>query len=456
MFDDASAFSLIPEHSPVQLPTPTHLQAALNRQRTLEAVNSLDAYNDHEAIITWLNAKAKNAQTRKAYLQEIRRFFAFMLYIRGKWISSATVGDLEAFRLWLAMPSLPAEGWPVSYMPFKGDKRISEGKNCLQGLALGSRQRADSTIRGFFRFIHEGGYLATNPWLRLGKLTGEEISEDELGNRKLSAESYARERRQAIIDADNRNADKAFSFELWRWLRAFLDASENTWQISADRAVDELTTKIPPQPWSLERQARLRCILLFSYAAASRRAELSETTMSAIVQSRKRWVWKVIGKGRTAAGGPDRVTLDEDALQALMRYRVTRGLAAYPEGGERGVPLIAKLTPKKICGSRTLKTGRGVTAGYLNSELQRFFNYAARFAATIEPSWAAQLRRAASHWLRHTRGTHFALGQVSLARTAEQLRHKDPRTTGKYYVHLKDEERGEAVDAISALLKQGR
>ncbi|WP_300436157.1 site-specific integrase [Zoogloea sp.] len=445
----------IHEGGPVMLPIPPHLQAGSDARRSVAVANSLGATNDHEAILTWLNARAKNVQTRKAYLQEIRRFLAFMLYIRGRLISNATVGDLEAFRVWLVAPYLPAEGWPAGYMPFgKGSEApAADGQVRLKGLATGSRRRADTTIRGFFRFLHDSGYLATNPCLRLGKLTGEEISQDALEELQLSPEMYARQRRLDAIEQDNRGADKAFSIELWLWLRDFLDAPENQWRIADPDAGEGAAAASRPQPWPPERQERLRCILMFGYAAAGRRAEIAETTMSAIVQSGKRWIWKVIGKGRTAADGPDRVTLDDAAVQALMRYRAARGLSGYPDASERQVPLIAKLTPQRRRSKQPLKTGEGVTAGYLNSELRRFLNYAAPFAAMREPAWEAQLRRAASHWLRHTRGTHFALGHVSLARTAEQLRHKDPRTTSKYYVHMKDEERGEAVDAISTLLK---
>ena len=103
----------IHEAGPVMLPIPPHLQADSAPRRSVAVANSLGATNDHEAILTWLNARAKNVQTRKAYVQEIRRFLAFMLYIRGRLISSATVGDLEAFRVWLVAPYLPAEGWPA-------------------------------------------------------------------------------------------------------------------------------------------------------------------------------------------------------------------------------------------------------------------------------------------------------------------------------------------------------
>ena len=288
---------------PGLLPVPAHLQGVRGAQRAALSVNVLGADNDHEAIVVWLNTRAKNGHTRKAYLQELRRFMAFMLYIRGRPLSSASVGDLEAFRVWLAVPYLPSEGWPAGYMPFKLETASANGQATrLRGLAIGSRRRADTTIRSFFRFLHEGGYLAANPCMKLGRLTGEEISLDELEKRQLSPEAYARQRRREAIALDNQDGGKAFPVGLWRWLRGFLDSDENTWQIP-DSPVAEPPGPGPVKRWPQERRERLRCILLFSYAAASRRAELAETTMNAIVRSGQRWVWKVIGKGRTASDG---------------------------------------------------------------------------------------------------------------------------------------------------------
>jgi len=456
MSDQPSGRALPMRAGEALLPVPAHLQGVEGTQRAMTSTNVLGVNSDHEAIIVWLNTRAKNAHTRKAYLQELRRFMAFMLYVRSRPVSSASLGDLEAFRVWLAVPYLSAEGWPADFMPFKVERTAADGHGTrLRGLSIGSRRRADTTIRSFFRFLHEGGYLAANPCMKLGKLTGEEISHDELEKLQLSPERYARQRRQAAIALDNQDRGKAFSVALWRWLRSFLDSDENTWQIADSAGLAETSAELrQARCWPQERRERLRCILLFSYAAASRRAELAETMMNAIVQSGQRWVWKVIGKGRTATDGPDRVTLDDQALDALIRYRRARGLPGYPSPNEDQTPLIAKLTPKRIRRERALKTGEGVTAGYLNTELQRFFNYAAPFASRHHPEWAPILRQAASHWLRHTRGSHFALGHVSLAMTAEHLRHKDPRTTSKYYVHLDDEARGEAIDSISRLLDE--
>lgn len=84
--------------------------------------------------------------------------------------------------------------------------------------------------------------------------------------------------------------------------------------------------------------------------------------MNAVVRSGQRWVWKVVGKGRKAVDAPDRVTLNEAAMNALMRYRIARGLPAYPDSTEKDVPLIAKLTPLRIRKNRQLATGPGVSA----------------------------------------------------------------------------------------------
>jgi hypothetical protein len=112
------------------LPVPAHLQGVPGTQRAVSSANALGVDSDHEAIVVWLNTRAKNAHTRKAYLQELRRFMAFMLYLRGRPVSSATLGDLEAFRVWLAVPYLPAEGWPADFMPFKLDCAAGDGHAC--------------------------------------------------------------------------------------------------------------------------------------------------------------------------------------------------------------------------------------------------------------------------------------------------------------------------------------
>jgi len=448
--------ALTVDHSQPELPfgaLPETLDGSTGTQRGLSITNSLGARNDLEAVLIWLNTKAKNSHTRRAYLLEVKRFLAFMVWIRGRPLSSASDGDLEAYRVWLGNPGLPPADWPANYVPFKRvETPAGSAQFAFQGLAIGSRLRADSTIKGLFKYLHEGGYLAVNPYLRLGKLSGEEVSLDVLIMQKLTPEAHTRQQRQEAIARDNARADKAFSVDLWKWLTRFLDAAENDWRIPDLGAATRQHDFSALPRWSAERQARLRCILLFGYASAGRRAELAETTMNAIVQSGSRWVWKVVGKGRKAIDTPDRVSLNDMAISALTRYRIARGLSAYPDSTERDEPLIAKLKPKRLRQNRQLKTGPGVTADHLNKELQRYFHYAAHFAGKVNPAWESHLLGAASHALRHTRGTHFALANIPIATTADQLRHKDPRTTANYYVHIKDEERAKSVDAVDRQL----
>jgi site-specific recombinase XerD len=143
-------------------------------------------------------------------------------------VSSATLGDLEAFRVWLAVPYLPAEGWPAVSCPSSGS---AAGEARLRGLSIGSRRRADTTIRSFFRFLHEGGYLAANPCMKLGKLTGEEISHDELEKLQLSPSATRASAARRPSPSTTRTRARRSSIALWRWLRSFLDSDENTWQI---------------------------------------------------------------------------------------------------------------------------------------------------------------------------------------------------------------------------------
>jgi hypothetical protein len=108
--------------------------------------------------------------------------------------------------------------------------------------------------------------------MKLGKLTGEEISHDELEKLQLSPERYARQRRQEAIALDNQDQGKAFSIALWRWLRSFLDSDENTWQIP-----DSPSLAKPPDPgrpaagpWSVASACAASCCSATRRPAAGR------------------------------------------------------------------------------------------------------------------------------------------------------------------------------------------
>jgi integrase len=341
-------------------------------------------------------------------------------------------------------------------MPFKTVGGDDRSPPLPKGLSLSSRKRADNTIKGMYRYLHGAGYLAQNPAFLLSGLTGAEVSQDDLERIGVSPERYVRRLKQQAIANDNRAESKALSADLWVWLCEFLDASENTWRIPEIPSSPLPSTANPA--WKLERRERLRCIMLFGHASASRRSELTDSMMSSVVLSDRRWVWKVLGKGRNPSESPDRVVLTKTAINALGRYRLVRGLPEFPSAAEESEPLIAKLTPvrPRQHGIGSLKTGRGVTAGYLNTELQRFLSFAAGFVPEGRERWAVQLRTAASHSLRHTCGTHYALAGLSMDDAAKHLRHKDPRTTAKHYTHLTDDERGQSVDAMERLLSGKR
>lgn len=59
------------------------------------------------------------------------------------------------------------------------------------------------------------------------------------------------------------------------------------------------------------------------------------------------------------------------------------------------------------------------------------FDVAAEWVGEKSPE-ASILRRASTHWLRHTRGTSLSLQGKELRLVAKAMRHKDPRTTMLY------------------------
>ena len=74
-----------------------------------------------------------------------------------------------------------------------------------------------------------------------------------------------------------------------------------------------------------------------------------------------------------------------------------------------------------------------------------FARIATELAAT-DPARAALLRRASTHWLRHTAATHQADAGTDLRHIQRNLRHASIDTTA-IYLHVEDDERHQRTTA---------
>ncbi|CAB3920277.1 Tyrosine recombinase XerC [Achromobacter xylosoxidans] len=144
---------------------------------------------------------------------------------------------------------------------------------------------------------------------------------------------------------------------------------------------------------------------------------------------------------RKQKGGREgRVVLDATVVKALMNYRRAFGLADMPQPGEEQALI---LSPQTAAAEDDMKyqsargrRGRGMWLAVRSRQniwaiVRKEFDAAAK-AQTAGSPVAVLLKRASTHWLRHTYGTALALQGAHPRVIAEALRHADMATSMVY------------------------
>ena len=88
----------------------------------------------------------------------------------------------------------------------------------------------------------------------------------------------------------------------------------------------------------------------------------------------------------------------------------------------------------------------GITTSRLWAVLRRFFKTAADQMDTDSPALADKLRRATTHWMRHTHATHALAKGAELTTVRDNLRHSSISTTS-LYLHSDDVKRARQMGA---------
>lgn len=367
-----------------------------NRMRQPGASCQILANNDLEAIESWLGS-IDNPNTHRAYRKEAYRLLAWSITLCGKPISSLRVEDLRAYMDWLAAPVRP-DSWPVHWRLIQGPLKLS------------SRRQSKVILQALFDYLVDAAYLSANPFRLLGRQQrGQDAFQTGGG----------------ITHEGEIELPRWLEPELWGWLLSYLEQLPSTTERQQARS------------------ERLRFLLVWLYRTAARRSELAGAKMAHIHFMHGMWLWRIAGKG----GGIADIPLDQDALEALVRYRRFRGLANHPAANEVHKPVVASLD------------GTGpVRDLQIYSALKWFFTQAANDIEPINGGWAVKLRAASTHWLRHSLASHAARAGVPIHLTAERLRHKSQATTQKFYVHtsLQDQAQAFAIDLLKKPGGQGK
>ncbi len=140
------------------------------------------------------------------------------------------------------------------------------------------------------------------------------------------------------------------------------------------------------------------------------------------------WFLRIMGKGNKLRD----VTLSEDFITYLKRYRLYRGLPALPRVDE-AEPLVHKIRGKG-----------GMTVRQIRRLVQQSFDLAKQ--SLLDDGFkddAEQLEAATAHWLRHTGATHDAQTRP-LKHLSEDLGHAKIATTDQIYIQTNIKERAKS------------
>jgi len=356
--------------------------------------------DDAEAIALWLASRAGRDEragagagwpdhTARAYRREAERFLLWLRTERGGTLGQATLADALAYRDFLADPQ-PRERWCAP----RGAPRGSAGWRPFEGpLGPRARRQAVAVLGNLYRFLQDQRCLAGNPWsgIRLPRNSAPRIDT----GRSLSRAQWAAVER--VLER----------------LPATHDALQTAWLARAlyctgVRLAELVGADCDDLAWvDLE--------------------DAGDTPTGAAAPGG--WLLRVLGKGMRPRDVPLPAALAE-ALSALLELR---GWHADPQDNPGRPLLVAMAADAASDGTRQGGAPRRLSARSVYRRLKRVFAAAAEMQeAAGRPREAASLRRASTHWLRHTFGSHAVSAGVPLDVVRECMGHASLATTSVY------------------------
>ena len=355
---------------------PPTLDGSHGSNRALSGVRQTAANTDVDALRLWLAEYAGSPHTLRNYRKEAVRLIVWATQGLGKALSSLNREDLLVYESFLANPS---GDWIDPTLPRRGGRR-----RLLDGpLSPRSVRQAMGILSGLFGYLVAAGYLAGNP----------------LALRRRRSESKS-SRRSAV--------ERYLDHALWQSVLDYIDTM--------------------PQDSARERQhyERVRWLFRLIYGAALRASEVAQAKSGDLELRRGKWWLRVIGKGNAVGDVP----ISDELMDDFARYRRFYGLSAVPVAPEE-TPLVMSVTGR---------TDRFLTSTAIYLIVKEVFRRAADRLEATDPGKAVTLRRASTHWLRHTAATHQADAGNDIRFIQKNLRHASIETTA-IYLHAEDDQR---------------
>ncbi|CDS55356.1 Integrase [Polaromonas sp. CG9_12] len=390
------------------------LDGSKGRLRQLGTPAATEAGNDYEAMQTWLQLKA-SASTVTLYRREITRLIAWSIQVRQRPMSSLSIEDALAYRDFLGAvpPSFQVKKGPKKRTV--AEKQVHEERQDIAvasftqaSLATSSIKKSLVVINGFFNWLVSVRYVTANPFSGVkaasvlpGKGQGTTSADD------VESLEFARWRKESIVE-------RALPREATEAIDSYLDF--------AHEAKDEEFKTRAAFIYRFGMMTGLRV----SELAAARRDHLEYIEADSSTGSGG-WILHVVGKQSKAREVP----MPDALVVHLQDYLVHRGLLESPSTSIN-VPSGTFLVGGYASKLRDKRAGDGVMPQTIHRALKELFAMAINSRTFKDPKAGDKLRRATTHWLRHTAATRAVAAQVPLDVVASTLGHSSLTTTSRY------------------------
>lgn len=367
-------------------PVPYDLSGAAGSNRATTR-SMLNADDDLDAIKAWLARYADKATTYDSYRKEAERLILWSIQERKKPVSSLEHQDLQAYQQFLKAPS-PNERWIMA------GKKVSRSdpawKPFTGPLSISSQRQAMLILNGMFNWLYRAGYLASNPWVFL-KVP------------KIKQEG----RLVRFLEED-----------LWLEVKQTIEAMPR-------EALRER-----------EHYSRTRWLITLLYLTGLRISEVTNCSMGNFYHRKsefgdQQWWLEITGKGDKTRVIP----VSDELMIELGRYRRELGLYPTPQEGDI-TPLLLPIGAKP----------RRLSRGSVHEIVKGVFGHAATRLETkggIAVGKIARLKKASTHWLRHTAGSEMA-SNMDIRFVRDNLGHSSLTTTN-VYLHSDENQRHKAT-----------
>ena len=363
---------------------------AIHRVSPNDVANALgtfsrEAMRDYQMAAEFIYAYRGSQETFRRYRRTIEQLLAWTWLLNEQPLKQLKRQDIERF---MEFGIKPPRGWigktrQVRFKEVDGAKipnpewRPFCSKHSKYSVSAGTLKARFNTLGSFFNFLIEEDYIPLNPV------------------------AHIRQKSKFIKNEQETPPPRVLSNTQWRYV---LDAAE------------ELAESHP------EMHERTLFMFAAMFSMYLRISELVETerwrpTMGDFFRdSRGRWWFRTIGKGNKERV----VSVCDDMLKSLARYRRHRGLKGLPMPGEKSVLVHGRSKSGTLTATRIRQLCKEV-----------FLLAASRLRAMGETDDAEILEVASPHWLRHT-GISFDVPRRPIHHIRDDAGHSSVRTTNRY------------------------